>query len=269
MRRVLFALLLVFVAPLAVAQEVESFIANAGGTITVAPDGSVADVEIAEADALGRDVVEHFESHIRTWRFDPVLENGQPIRARAYMRLALVAMRERHSDKVTLGIRNVHFVDPPAGGGGSREATSEMRTPRYPDRAWQAGVGAEVLLLAELGENGQVLLVGTERILMLGADAGPRAGGLASSMARAAEAAAADWRIAGQAPGSRVRIPVVFNTVREGWQRMYPHAMTPDPWVVAALEQDGVTELASSGEPPSRLRLASDLPSIPGLDEAY
>jgi hypothetical protein len=268
MLRSLFALLIALSVPTAFAAEVDFYLASTAGTVTVAADGSVADVDLGDGGALGIPVIEFCESQIRTWRFAPPVESGRTVQVVAHLRLSLVAMRERGEDDTTLVIRDVSFLDAPEGRGraATRPGLRSMRTPVYPTRAGSVGAGAEILLLAELGEGGQVVRVGTEHVVMLGKPQGRRAQIIADALSEAAEAAAADWRIEGFPPGAKVRVPVVFNTVREGWQRVHPFDAEPDPWVLATLAQGDVTELAATGERLSRLQLLSPLPAIPGLD---
>lgn len=259
---------LALATPAATAANLEFLVADANGTITVAADGSVAEVDVGGGDRIGGSAVEGLEAQIRTWRFEPVLEGGKAVPVTAYLQLSLVATQEAGSEHAEMAIRNVWFLDPPKTKGGEPVgASSQLQPPVFPPRALHAGAGAEVMLLLELGEGGVVTRVGTERVALLGVPQGKRAGKMARLMSGAAERTAAGWRIAGYTAGQRVRVPVTFNTVRAGWQRMHPFAFEPTPWVLAARAQDDdVADMAAGGQRSSRLELLTDLEPVPGLD---
>ena len=206
----------------AFAADPEYLVEEAAGTITVAPDGSVADVRIGERDRIGEAASAGLEAQVRTWRFEPVIEAGRAVQAKAYLRVSLVVVQEP---------------------------------------------GAEVMLFLELGEDGRVARVGTERVALLGAPQGASTGKLAKLMSTAAERAASDWRIAGYEPGQTVRVPVRFSGSRPGWLRMHPVPMEPVPWIVAALANDGVADFAAGGQRPASLQLLTELEPVPGLDD--
>ncbi len=248
--------------------KMEYLVADASGTLTVAADGSVTDVDVGDGDRIGDSASEGLEAQIRTWRFEPVLEDGKPVPVKAFLKLSLVAAQEKGAGQATMTIRNVWFLDPPKRAGGEPVgASSQLQPPRFPDRALRAGAGAEVMLLLELGEGGAVSRVGTERVALLGAPQGKLAGKMARLMSEAAVQVATGWRIAGYEAGQHVRVPVTFNTVRAGWQRMHPFTIEPTPWVLAALSKDeDVADMAAGGQRPSRLELLTDLQPVPGLD---
>jgi TonB family protein len=256
-------------AATAAGDDLELFTATTAGTITVAPDGSVADVALEGRRLLGRSAIEGYENHIRTWKFEPVVENGTPVRAMAHLQLALIAAREKGSDSASYGVRHVWFLDPPKRGSGGEPtgASSGLQPPVYPMKAMQAGVGAEVLLRVELDADGRVARVDAEQVSLLGKIAGKRGGGMAAVLAAAAAKAAAGWRIDGYEAGQHVRVPVRFSMNHGGWERLHHIGWQPAPWiVVAASSQQGITDLAGSGAAPSPLVLLSKLPTVPGQD---
>ena len=252
----------------AFAADPEYLVAEAAGTITVAPDGSVADVRIGERDRIGEAASAGLEAQVRTWRFEPVIEAGRAVQAKAYLRVSLVVVQEPGAEQAEMSVRDVWFLDPPERAGGKPVGASDsLKPPAYPYRALQAGAGAEVMLFLELGEDGRVARVGTERVALLGAPQGASTGKLAKLMSTAAERAASDWRIAGYEPGQTVRVPVRFSGSRPGWLRMHPVPIEPVPWIVAAVANDGVADFAAGGQRPASLQLLTELEPVPGLGD--
>ena len=268
--RTLLVFLLALAAPV-FAADLEIYSAGTTGTITVAPDGTVADVRLEGRNLLGTSEIDGYERHIRTWRFEPVLEDGVPVRALAHLSLSLVAAREAGSGQASFGIRNVWFLDPPKPGSAGRPvgASADFKPPVYPAKALRTGVGGEVMLLAEVGPDGLPTRVAAEHVYLLGTPVqGKRATSIAESLASVAERAAATWRYRGYPAGMLVRTPVRFTPQGAGWMRLSPHERPTDPWVAIALAKDGdLTDLAAAGAAPSRLTLLSKLPSVPGMED--
>ena len=270
MSRTFLLLWLALAAP-AFAADLEIYSASTTGTITVAPDGSVADVQLEGRNRLGVSEIDGYERHIRTWRFEPVIEDGAPVRALAHLSLSLVAAREAGSRQASFGIRNVWFLDPPKKGSAGRPvgASSDFQPPVYPAKALRSGIGGEVMLLTEIGPDGFPTRVAAEHVYLLGSPVqGKRATSIAESLASVAERAAAKWRYRGYPAGMLVRTPVRFTPYGAGWMRLSPHDRPTDPWVAVALAKDGdLTDLSAAGAAPSRLTLLSRLPSVPGMEE--
>ncbi|KFN50058.1 hypothetical protein [Arenimonas composti] len=237
------------------------------GRITVDVDGSVVDVSLDGAERLGAEVIAGYENVVRGWRFEPVTEDGRPVRAVAHMQLSLVAARDLARDRASFGIRHVIFLDPPTSAGGEPGRRSAgLRPPNYPEEALRAEAGAEVMLLVQTDAEGKVLAVHADTVTLLRADLGNRAERMANRFARAAERAAKRWQLPGYADGF-VRVPVRF-IVGSGdlWERMYPVAYEPDPWVLATRARYQPELLSADGAAPSKLRLQSELEGVPGLD---
>src|SRR5688500_9165807 len=151
----LLPLILLAASAVAHAADVETFVAETSGSIVLAADGRVVSVELDGADVLGAETIADYEELVGGWQVKPVVRDGRPVAARGHLRLSLVAQREPGSDRATLGVRNAWFVDPPrtprteAG-----SATASLPPPVYPRGPMSAGVGAEVMLLLQLAEDG-------------------------------------------------------------------------------------------------------------------
>lgn len=253
MSRLLPLLLLAFASCAALAAPAEVFTATVRGSLTVGPDGRVVDVALVDAAELGESTIAGVEQLVRSWQFEPIVENGAPVSARGSMILSLIAETDAATGDTTLGLRNAWFIDPQELG--SRRAPPTMPRPRYPMRALQQGAGAELMLLLELADDGSVVRVETEQVALLGAPVGPDSDRHVRDFVRVTEDAAAEWRLP-ESAGRTVRIPVRFSSWRGGWEPLRTYTWTPDPWVLVKLaERVAVESLNGSGEA-SRLRLA-------------
>lgn len=255
----LLSLLGVSAAPAAVATAAvpETYVASASGEIVIGPDGKVVS---ARLDARGLDarMRADYEDHIRRWTFEPVVEDGAPVAVRVPIQLALRAVIDPASKRASLYIERAFFLTPPrvraALAPGER---TEMPPPNYPPGAFRAGVGAEVMLLVELGEDGRVARAAAREVSLLSAAPLRMVQSDVDSLIKAAERAAARWRIPGYAPGDRVLVPVKFNSGERFWSHWQPYQHAPAAWV---LEARDVPSLAAGGAPTdARIRLVTPL----------
>lgn len=248
MNRFFLSLLLAASPVLAATPDVQVYTARAEGSLTIGADGRVLDVELTSDGSLGSGVLAGYEERIRAWRFEPIVENGQPVNAKGLMQLSLVAAREKGNRTATFGIRSVRFMDPE--GGSVYPKGSRWAAPGYPANALKAGVDADVMLLLKLDAQGQVVSAATEQLQLRGVPTGqPHQANLAAQFRRSAEKAAAQWTITGQPEGQLVRVPVKYNTGRwdTGWA---PTAIQPvelPEWAVLELTAEQATELNANG----------------------
>lgn len=133
------------------AAEASVWIARSEGELTIGPDGQVLDVTLTmDADKSVRNAV---EARVRTWRFEPIVEAGRPVKARAPMVLRLAAT-EAADGSMEVRIEDVFF--PLSKQEKARAAGFLLQKERiaYPKRALRALVGGEVLLVVELDDQG-------------------------------------------------------------------------------------------------------------------
>jgi outer membrane biosynthesis protein TonB len=263
MKTLLLSLLLAASPVLAATSQVQVYTARAEGSLTIGTDGRVLDVELTSDAALGAGVLDGYEKRIRTWRFEPVVEGGKPINARARMHLYLAAAREKGNPKATFGVRSVRFLDEP--GTLLYARGSSLAPPGYPSNALRAGVGAEVMLLVKLDAQGRVQRVATEQLALLGvASRQPHQANLATQFRRAAEKAVAQWTLAGHPDGQVLRVPVRFSVDRQsGW---IPTAVQPvdlPEWAVLERATEQATQLSDGG-----VATAGQFKLLTPLDEA-
>ncbi|TNJ33059.1 energy transducer TonB [Arenimonas terrae] len=235
--------------PAAAAPDLEIYTAGTTGELTIDAEGRVVDLSL-DRKKLGDEVMQGFEQQIRTWRFEPIVEDGRPVRAKAYMSLRLLAIRQPGVDGIRLAFESVRFRDPPAGDEGVDEAISDsLAPPRYPTPQVKQGIGAQVVLMLRLDEQGRVAEVATESVDLFGNDVGRRPGQHAASFQQASEKAAAEWRIP-RFSGQVVSVPVRYSTMSargERWMRTRSVPVDVPAWVELERSSAGVVSLGPDG----------------------
>jgi len=145
-------------------QDVEHVLSmSVEGTLLVDTDGSVRDYALTSpvppnlAAALGKVV--------KGWRFEPVLVDGQLVRAEAKMRISLAATKD--GDNYQVRVENAVFrpATPAAGKGpisqtNAVEATGRrLNPPVYPRELQRAGISGRVLVAMHFSPEGKVIEV--------------------------------------------------------------------------------------------------------------
>jgi hypothetical protein len=147
----------------AVGELEDALLLSVDGSIVIEADGSVG--EYAIASKTTPELMDMFARAIPRWRFDPVLVDGQPRRAKANMRLLVAATKAGKDYRV--GIENVVFPGvlteldgPRASAGAPVEAIGrKMTPPTYPRALERAGVTGRVLLGMHFAPDGRILEV--------------------------------------------------------------------------------------------------------------
>ena len=248
MKKLLLSLLLAASPAMAATPDLQVYTARAQGSLTIGTDGRVVDVELTSDANLGEGVLEGYEARVRTWRFQPIVENGQPVNAKGLMQLSLVAAREKDNDTATFAIRGVQFLDPPGASQAGERPT--LAPPSYPTNALRAGVGADVMLLLKLDAQGRVQSATTEHLGLLGVvTRQSHQANFIAQFRRSAERIALEWTIPGQPDGQVVRVPVRYTTDRwaTGWAPTTLQAIELPEWAVLALATQQATDLAAGG----------------------
>lgn len=207
------------------------------GDITIDEQGNVIDHQLeTQVSEAVRGVVDRA---VRKWKFEPVLRDGVPVRARTGMDLELVA--EPVAQGLQLRIDQIDF--------GARRSARKMLPPRYPDAASRVGIEADILLAVRIDAAGKVTdLFAVQTVL--------RDGGkvlLDNRWQRAFEsttlAAAKAWRFEpatpdmGETADETVIVPVGFMLegasplAMSGWHPDEASARKLIPWLPAS-EQD-------------------------------
>ncbi|TBR39784.1 MULTISPECIES: energy transducer TonB [Dyella] len=212
------------------------------GTIVLNKDGTVASTSIDDENVLGNALSDVVRKTAAQWRFDPVMQNGEPVIAKARMSVRLVA-RKNDSGDYNVRVKGAMF-------GESVDATKRrnlphLTSPAYPPAAVSAQLEATTYVALRLDKDGHVIDAvaeqvnlsqwGSERLMKEWRDV----------FAKAALAAARKWTV--QRPDDApplnadtwtARIPVVFHITnlhtgrtRSIWQTYVPGPVDPIPWL--------------------------------------
>lgn len=126
------------------------------GSVDIDLEGGVESYSIEQAEKLPSAIVEMFSRQIPRWKFDPVLVDGKPARARTKMQLRVVA-KPAGDDAYDVVIQSASFY-----GGentGQERVGIKQRTPLGPlvRAMMQSGATGDVYLALKIGPDGQVL----------------------------------------------------------------------------------------------------------------
>ncbi|MGY0633816.1 energy transducer TonB [Luteimonas sp. A478] len=132
------------------------------GHVDIGADGTLSGYVLHKRDDLPGYVVELVDTAARSWRFEPVEVDGQPVAACARMSLRMLA-RPLEDGGYEVSIASGRF------GEYSDNATDhvtrrDMAPPRYPNEMSSRGVQGTVYLLVKVGRDGTVEDVVTERV---------------------------------------------------------------------------------------------------------
>lgn len=272
MRRLLFGLLLAL-APLAAASGFdEVHAAGASGSITIDEHGAVLDVALDPA-RLGDEVMSGLAEQVRGWRFEPVLEQGQPIQARLRLSADLLAFRQRGNDGLALAVPRARFtLQPAATEARPRQGPAQpLAQPAYPHDAASQGIGADVVLMLRIGENGKADDAAVASLMLTGKRAGAPAvrERQAALFARSATEVARRWQYPWANTGEIIELQVRYTPPGfddRRWVRAFPVAVDPPDWVVQSMAAEKPLRLSIAGlEASGGVRLQTRLGSIQPL----
>ncbi|AVP99286.1 hypothetical protein C7S18_19875 [Ahniella affigens] len=213
----------------------EVYRAHGSGHLVIAPDGRVDDVHLNQA--FGSEADQVLRGRIQGWRFEPLLEGGKPVRAKA--RFTITAQIDAGIEgKNYLRIIQVDFLSQPAEK--SKQRMINLKEPDYPRDAARAGIGAEFELLLMLDQSGKVLESARDGAWVSGEGRIPQKSTqqeFLSLFLDATDRAVDQWDLAPLATrGVRfVRIPVQFRTKtgknKSPWRRSYSVAVKRANWL--------------------------------------
>ena len=141
----------------------QALLLSVEGSIVIDPDGSVAEYTITTPTTPDIDAL--LVKAIPRWRFEPLLADGKPARAKSRMRLSLAAV-EGAQKRYTVAIESAVFPGPAAderevaraSQGSPVEAFGRrMNPPVYPKSLVRAGVSGRVLLGLHFAPDGTML----------------------------------------------------------------------------------------------------------------
>lgn len=218
------------------------------GKVDIETNGAVSAVAIDHEDKLPQGVVKYVRDNAMRWEFEPVERDGKVVKARAPMRLRVVA-KKLDSGDYQIALRGVSFEhydekDPES------IASISMRPPRYPEDGFRSGASGTVYLVVKVGRDGKVEDVVAEQVnLRVYASEGDMKR-LRNLFAKSSIDAARRWSFrtptqgkAAEQPFWTMRIPVSYALnaqPSEGqdsdygkWITYIPGPWTPAPWLDA------------------------------------
>ncbi len=230
------------------------------GVINIGREGQVEDFQLDRRDKVSADVAGMVEGSVKGWRFEPVLVNGQPVRARTEVRLRLLA------DSLTDATMQIRIADANFGPVQDENKLSsddvtalKMRPPAYPERAYAIGGQGEVTLLVKVGRDGKVADVIAERTNLRVVAPERQMQMLRDVLAKASVSTARSWTFNPPTTGEdkdnpfwTVRIPVNFALSRGEerygrWSAYIPGPRQQAPWKTGEDEKATGTDLLPEG----------------------
>ena len=128
------------------------------GTIDVAPDGSVARYALDHPEKLSPQVIGLLDKTLSVWKFEPVVEDGKPVAAKALMGVRIVA-KPLEDGNYSISIAGAWFGN---GTKGEKDVSQDTITykrrvqPTYPHDAERARVAGTVYVLEKVNRDGTV-----------------------------------------------------------------------------------------------------------------
>lgn len=193
------------------------------GQIVVATDGHVASYELDHPEKIPADVATLIQNGTREWHFQPVLQDGKPVNAKARMNIRVVARRESaDSTNYVARISGATFGEYDAQS--NTEITyAERKPPTYPQAAASARVSGTVYLILRIDHDGHVVDATAEQV-NLGVVAGENDMKVwRNVLAGPSVAVAKRWTFRPPTAGPHandpfyvVRVPIVYNLRQDG-----------------------------------------------------
>jgi|GEM_PF-2842042 len=235
----------------------EVWVTGTSGTIEVGADGTVESFKLS--GSVGDEIDRVLERRIREWRFEPVVENGQPVPVQARVELTLHAIPAGKGD-MAVQIVDAKFFESREGDGGRGAPPapkSHLPPPYYPKKAAAAGVMANASMVVTVDREGRPVSDVVES-LDLRTAAFVRAND-ADKYARQFEAAIRsamkDWKVvtddlAFTDGTARVRIPVNFYLSGRTWGRL--QAVVRPGQQDQGAGADAITDMSAGGAQASK-----------------
>ncbi|MFK2879269.1 energy transducer TonB [Rhodanobacter hydrolyticus] len=244
------------------------------GSIVLAQDGTVQTAVIDNPAAYGQAIADMVHNAALQWRFKPVLQDGQPVMAKASMH-ARVVLKRMPGGNYTARIKGVTFGDY------DPNDTSALRgdkriLPHYPQEAIRARVQGTVYLALHVDRSGHVTQAVAEQVNLGVQGQEAVLTHYREVLARSALSTIREWTFLPPTTGKLAKddswtahVPVAYNLNVLGapksshvWQTYVPGPYIPAPWVdkpdvnaADAVADDGVQ---TDGAGPTPLPAASN-----------
>lgn len=228
------------------------------GEIDIGTEGQVEAFRLDKRGQVDETIVRFVEGAVQTWRFAPVLVDGQAVKARTPATLRLGAKNTADGAAlITLLAANFERYDDTATDSVTK---MKMSPPAYPDDVFNAGGRGDVLLLVHVGRDGKVLDVATKQVNLrvIANEASMRK--MRDKLARVSMGAARKWTFRIPTSGDQkddaswtIQVPVRFSFGDERerygrWDAYIPGPRQQAPWRRdRALAADGNADLLPAG----------------------
>lgn len=242
------------------------------GWILVDADGNVSNWKIDRPGQLPDFVVGLIEGAVPGWKFEPVLVDGQPSKARARMGLRIVANKRADGEGYAIAIRSGHFGTDAMTPEERQERRStddiiaiELAAPGYPRGALASGIEGTAYVVAKVNRSGTVDDAMVEQVNLRTLGAQSQMKRMRELLGRQAVAAARRWtfRVPTTGPVAdsefwSVRVPVSYilsgiggrppAEARYGqWEAYIPGPRTKVSWKMEAGGDDDSIEAMAAG----------------------
>lgn len=270
--RMMLSFVLVVCIPLAVAQSAREMRKQTEasmlvtGHVLVDEEGNVSGWEIDRPEKLPPVVVRLVERSAPIWKFEPVLVDGQPSKAKARMSLRLVANQQDDGD-YQISIRSGYFGEEALRPeermelAGTNEVQSiDMHPPFYPVHAVRLGAQGTVYLIVRVNRKGLVDDVFPEQVNLKTLGNEKQMDRMREMLARPALNAASRWKFQIPTTGDLadnpfwlIRVPVDFDlTPNAGpeygeWDAYIPGPRHKAPWQDAGLDPNDSPDAMVAG----------------------
>lgn len=270
--RMMVSFALLIYIPLAVAQSAREMRKQTEasmlvtGHVLVDEEGNVSGWEIDRPEKLPPVVVRLVERSAPIWKFEPVLVDGQPRKAKARMSLRLVANQQDDGD-YQISIRSGYFGEEALRpsermelAGTSEIQSIDLRPPFYPVRAAEVGAQGTVYVVLRINRQGHVDDVLAEQVNLKTVGNETQMRHMRDMLAKPALAAARKWTFqiptTGESAGNEfwlVRVPVDFmlrDKVQPGygqWDAYIPGPRHHAPWQDAGLDPNDSPDAMVAG----------------------
>lgn len=232
------------------------------GQINIGGEGQVESFALDKREKITADLADFVERSVLTWRFEPVLRDGQPVRARTQVSI-------RMSAKVGPGGNDLVTLEGATFGEYDRDSTDQvtsikLQPPVYPTPALDMGGQGDVIVIVQVGRDGKVMDAVAEQVNLRVLGDERRMQKLREVFARQSVNTAKRWTFRPPTTGEAkdeafwtVRVPINYSfndTDNNGnaeygkWNVYIPGPRTPAPWrSVEQLGKDSVGPLAYGG----------------------
>ena len=228
------------------------------GEIDIGTEGQVEAFRLDKPDQVDEGIVRFVERAVHTWRFEPVRRQGRAVKARAPASIRLGAKNNPDgTGQVTLLAASFDTYDPTDT---SSVTGRKMSRPAYPEDVFNAGGRGDVILLIQVGRDGNALDVATEQVKLrvIANEANMRK--MRDKLSRVAMGAARKWTFRIPTTGEyrneaswTIRVPVRFSfgddAERYGrWDAYIPGPRQQAPWRRDMdMAADGKADMLPSG----------------------